>query len=192
MLAAEGVAAPERHIAMVHAGGVATLLVSRSPLGPEDVARLDEELGRFEEAMARYLRIIEVEPSHAFAHVYIAAIHYLVYGRADESLVWYRKAAENDPASPSLQASQAMAYLELGDPGSARKWVERGLELGPDTFWALWSSALLNLYVGDNEAASRDARTLLNIYPGNWGGLRILRDADLAVLDGLWDEAKRR
>ena len=146
-----------------------------------DVARLDEELGRFEEALARYGRIIEVEPSHAFAYVYIAAIHYLVYGRADESLVWYRKAAENDPASPSLQASQAMAYLELGDPASARKWVERGLELGPDTFWALWSSALLNLYVGDDEAASRDARTLLNIYPGNWGGLRILRDADLAA-----------
>jgi TolB-like protein/tetratricopeptide (TPR) repeat protein len=146
-----------------------------------DVARLDEELGRFEEALARYLRIVEVEPSHAFAHVYIAAIHYLVYGRADESLVWYREAAKNDPSSPSLQAAQALAYLELGDPDSARKWVERGLELGPDTFWALWSSALLNLYVGDDEAAARDARTLLEYYPRNWGSLRILRDADIAA-----------
>lgn len=144
-----------------------------------DVARLDEELGRFDEALARYLRIIEVEPNHAFARVYIAAIHYLVYGRADESLVWYREAAENDPSSPSLQAAQAIAYLELGDPDSARIWVDRGLELGPDTFWALWSSALLNLYNGDNEAAVRDARTLLEIHPRNWGALRILRDTDV-------------
>ncbi len=144
-----------------------------------DVARLDEELGRFDEALARYLRIIEVEPSHAFAHVYIAAIHYLVYGRADESLVWYRKAARNDPSSPSLQVSQAIAYLELGDPVSARTWVERGRELGPETFWVRWSSALLNLYIGDNEAAVTDARALLDIAPSNWGALRILRDADL-------------
>lgn len=144
-----------------------------------DVARLDEELGRFDEALARYLRIIEIEPSHAFAHVYIAAIHYLVYGRADESLVWYGKAAENDPSSPSLQAAQATAYLELGDHDGARMWVNRGLELGRDTFWALWSSALLNLYSGDNEAAIRDARSLLEIHPRNWGALRILRDADL-------------
>ncbi len=144
-----------------------------------DVARLDEELGRFDEALARYLRIIEIEPSHAFAHVYIAAIHYLVYGRADESLVWYGKAAENDPSSPSLQAAQATAYLELGDYDGARMWVNRGLELGRDTFWALWSSALLNLYSGDNEAAIRDARSLLEIHPRNWGALRILRDADL-------------
>ncbi len=144
-----------------------------------DVARLDEELGRFDEALARYLRIIEVEPSHAFAHVYIAAIYYLVYGRADEALVWYRKAAESDPSSPSLQVSQAIAYLELGDPDSARTWVERGLELGPDTFWVRWSSALLNLYIGDNEAAITDARALLDISPSNWGALRILRDADL-------------
>jgi TolB-like protein/Tfp pilus assembly protein PilF len=144
-----------------------------------DVARLDEELGRFDEALARYLRIIEIEPSHAFAHVYIAAIHYLVYGRADESLVWYGKAAENDPSSPSLQAAQATAYLELGDHDGARMWVNRGLKLGRDTFWALWSSALLNLYSGDNEAAIRDARSLLEIHPRNWGALRILRDADL-------------
>jgi tetratricopeptide (TPR) repeat protein len=144
-----------------------------------DIARLHEELGRFDEAMERYLRIIEVEPAHAFAHVYIAAIHYLVYGRADESLVWYSRAAERDPSSPSLQAAQVLAYLELGDPDKARQWVDRGLELGPKTFWALWSSAVLNIYLGDQEAAIRDARALLESYPDFHGALRILRDADL-------------
>ena len=38
---------------------------------------------------------------------------------------------------------------------------------------------MLNLYVGDDEAAVRDARALLAIAPTNWGALRILRDADI-------------
>ena len=144
-----------------------------------DVARLEEELGQFDDALERYLRVIEVEPNHAFAHVYIGAIYYLVYGRVDESLVWYRKAAMIDPSSPSLQVSPTHAYLEVGDPNSARKWVDRGLALGPDTFWVLWSSAMLNLYLGESEAAEKDARSLLAIVPKNWGALRILRDADI-------------
>ncbi len=155
-----------------------------------DVARLNDEAGRFEEAMQRYLQVVRIEPDHAFAYVYIAAIHYLVYGRADESLIWYQKAAENDALSPSLQSAQAIAYLELGDPDSAKKWVDRGLELGPETFWPLWSSVLHNHYVGDDEAALADARSLLEIYPRNWGALFILRNADLRA--GRYDVARSR
>ncbi len=144
-----------------------------------DVARLYDEDGEFEEALERYLRVVQIEPDHAFAYVYIAAIHYLVHGRADESLIWYQKAAENDALSPSLQSAQAIAYLELGDPYSAKEWVGRGLELGPKTFWPLWGSVLHHLYVGDDDAAQTDARTLLEIYPRNWGALYVLRNADL-------------
>ena len=155
-----------------------------------DVGRLYDESGRFEEAMERYLRVIEIEPDHAFTYVYIAAIHYLVNGRVDESMIWYYKAAENDVLSPSLRAGQALAYLELGDPDNARIWVDQALELGPETFWALWASTLLNLYVGDDAAAQEDARTLLGLYPTNWAALRVLRDAD--ILAGRYEVARSR
>lgn len=145
------------------------------------MARAQDESGEFDEALKRYLRVVEIEPDHAFAYVYIAAIHYLVYGRADESLIWYYKAAQNDAFSPSVQAVPALPYLELGDPDSAREWVERGIELGPDTFWSVWASLLLNVYVGDDAAAQGDARTLLETYPRNWGALNLLRNADLAA-----------
>jgi TolB-like protein/Tfp pilus assembly protein PilF len=145
------------------------------------IARILDESGNFEEAMERYLLAVEIEPNHAFAYVYIAAIHYLVYGRADESLIWYRNAAKNDALSPSLQVGQAFAYLELGDPDSAREWVDKGLELGPNTFWTVWASMLLNFYVGDEMAAQRDARTMLEIFPRNWSALNLLRNADLAA-----------
>lgn len=154
------------------------------------IARSLDDSAQFEEALTRYLRVIEIEPDHAFAYVYIAAIHFLVYGRADESLVWYHKAAENDALSPSLQAAQAIAYLELGDPDSARVWVNRGLALGPKTFWPVWASLLLNLYAGDDEAAQRDARTLFEVYPRNWGALNLLRNSDLAA--GRYEVARSR
>ncbi len=146
-----------------------------------DIARFYDTSGEFEEAMARYLQIIEIEPDHAFAYVYIAAIHYLVYGRADESLVWYRKAADNDALSPSLQAGQVIAYLELNDTDSASEWIRRALELGPKTFWAMWTSLLFNYYLGDDAAAGRDARTILEVYPKNWRALNLLRNADIAA-----------
>jgi len=145
------------------------------------IARIHDESGDFEAAMAGYRRVVEFEPDHAFAYVYIAAIHYLVYGRADESLVWYYKAAENDALSPSLRAALALPYLELGDPDSAREWVNKGRELGPNTFWTVWASLLLNHYLGSEVAARQDARTLLDIFPRNWGALNLLRNADLAA-----------
>lgn len=155
-----------------------------------DISRMDDLMGRFEEALAGYLRVVEIEPNHAFAYVYIAAIHFLVYGRVDESLVWYHKAAQNDALSPSLQAAQSVAYLELGNVDSARAWVERSRELGPESFWPLWASLLLNLYTGDDFAAQQDARTLLENYPTNWGALNLLRNADLAA--GRYEVARSR
>ncbi|MDH3415648.1 MAG: tetratricopeptide repeat protein [Gammaproteobacteria bacterium] len=155
-----------------------------------DVGLLYDISGRFEEALARYLRVIEIEPDHAFAYVYIGAIHFLVYGRADDSLIWYQKAAENDALSPSLQSAQAIAYLELGDPDSAKEWVDRGLQLGPKTFWPLWSSLLHNVYTRNDVAAQADARTMLELYPQNWGSLHLLRNADLAA--SRYDVARSR
>jgi len=155
-----------------------------------DLGRAYDALGHFDEALQRFLRVVEIEPDHAFAYVYIAAIHYLVHGQIDESLVWYQKAAENDVLSPSLQAAQAIAYLELGDVESAKIWVDRGLELGPRTFWAVWASTLFNLYTGDDLASQADARKLLELYPRNWGSLFVLRNADLAA--GRYDVARSR
>lgn len=146
-----------------------------------DIGRLYDVLGRFDDALAHYMRTLEIEPNHAFAYVYIAAIHYLVYGRADDSLVWYYKAATNDALSPSLQTAQALAYLEIGDTESARYWIHRGIELGPDTFWTAWSKLLLSVRTGDEESVQEDARSYLEIAPGSWGGLIFLRNADIAA-----------
>lgn len=155
-----------------------------------DLARYYDVMGRFDEALPRYMRIVEVKPRHAFAYVYIAAMHYLVYGNVDESLIWYHRAAANDALSPSLQAVPAIAYLELGDVEAARAWVESGMELGAKTFWSLWTSVLLNLYESDIGKAKENARLLLDIYPRYDGALHVLRNADIA--DGRYEIARER
>ena len=142
-------------------------------------ARYLDTSGDFDAAMNHYLLVASIEPEHAFTYVYIAAIHYLVYGRVDESLVWYQKAAQNDSQSPSLQSSQVISYLELGDAVSARYWVEKAKELDPDTFWTMWASLLLNLYTDQEDLALQDARHLLEIYPQTWGALKVLRNHDM-------------
>lgn len=155
-----------------------------------DVGRLYDLSGQFDEALDWYLRVLEIEPDHAFSYVYIAAIHLLVRGRADESLVWYQKAARNDALSPSLQSAQAIAYLELGDSNSAKEWVDRGLELEASAFWPLWTSLLHSLYTGNDTAAQADARRLLELNPREWGALHVLRNADLAA--GRYEVARSR
>ncbi len=155
-----------------------------------DVARHYDEAGRFDDAMAQYLRVVDIEPQHAFAYVYIAAIHYLVYGQVDESLVWYHKAAENDAMSPNAQAVPAIAYLELGDPESANVWIERGMQLGPDTFFSLYAQMLRSVYLGDDAVTQQSARALLEAYPQSRDGLHFLRNADLVA--GRYDVARAR
>lgn len=155
-----------------------------------DVARYNDVLGNFDEALDRYLRIVAFKPDFAYAYVYIAAINYMVFGRADESLIWYHRAAQADALSASLHAVPAIAHLEIGDHEGARAWVEAGIERGPKTFWTLWTNVLLNLKTGQEAAVLEHARSLLERYPKQYGALKILRDADLAA--GRVDTARLR
>ncbi len=146
-----------------------------------DVARYHDTAGRFDEAMAKYRRVVEIEPNHAFAYVYIAAIHYLVYGRVDESLIWYHEATRNDALSASAQSVPAIAYLEIGDTVNARVWIDRGMQLAPRTFYALFTSLLLAVHERDEEATRKTAQTLLEVYPQSSAALLHLRNLDLAA-----------
>jgi len=153
-------------------------------------ARYLDATGDFETALDYYLQVAAIEPDYAFTYVYIAAIHFLGYGQIDESMVWYQKAALSDSESPSLQSAQVVGYLEIDDPESARYWVDRAQALGADTFWAMWSSLLLNLYLGEEDMAAQDARRLIEVYPRNWGGLKVLRNIDVRA--GRFEVARNR
>lgn len=145
-----------------------------------ELGRYYEAVGRFDDAMEKYVGAARLMPENALTRVYIGALNFLVFGKVAESLIWYHEAAELDPESPSVQAVPAIVYLELGDIDRAAGLVNRSMATDPDTFWPRYASLLLNLRRDDGDAAIEDAEALLSEYPLSPVGLRTLRDRDLA------------
>jgi tetratricopeptide (TPR) repeat protein len=76
--------------------------------------------------------------------------------------------------------------LELGDFDRAESWIERSLELGPESFWPNFAMHLLHLYRGENAAALDYARRAFAFNPLIVPGL--LRDHELRA--GRYAEAR--
>jgi tetratricopeptide (TPR) repeat protein len=76
--------------------------------------------------------------------------------------------------------------LDLGDFDRAESWIERSLELGPESFWPNLAMHTLHLYRGDEAAALDYARRVFALYPRFVPGL--LRDHELRA--GRFAEAR--
>lgn len=145
-----------------------------------ELGRYYEAVGRFDNAMEKYVGAANLMPDNALSRIYIGALKFLVFGDVAESLIWYHEAAELDPESPSMQTMPAIAYLELGDVERAARFVDRGMTMNSDIFWPRYAHMLLSLRTGDDRGAVEDAKALLAAYPLSPDGLRTLRDRDLA------------
>jgi TolB-like protein/Tfp pilus assembly protein PilF len=145
-----------------------------------------ESLGRFDEALARYQRALEVDPGYVQAYSSIGDHYRSVSGRLDEAVVWYAKGISLDPGNPRESAFLGLHFLDLGDFDRAESWIERSLELGPESFWPNFAMHLLHVYRGD-EAAARDyARRALASNP--LFAPSLLRDHELRA--GRYAEAR--
>jgi tetratricopeptide (TPR) repeat protein len=122
-------------------------------------------LGRFDEALARYQRALEVDPGFSQAYQAIGKHYRSVSGQLDEGVVWYAKGISLDPGNPLLSADLGFNFLDLGDPVKAEYWIERSLELGPESFVPNLAMAALHLYRGDEAAALDYARRAFAFNP---------------------------
>jgi tetratricopeptide (TPR) repeat protein len=112
--------------------------------------------------MARYQRALEVDPGYAAAYFYIGRHYRLVSGQLDEAVVWHAKSISLDPGDP---AWLGLYFLELGDFERAESWIERSLQLGPESFWPNLAMHTLHLYRGDEAAALDYARRAFALDP---------------------------
>jgi TolB-like protein/Flp pilus assembly protein TadD len=124
-----------------------------------------ESLGRFDEALTRYQRALEVDPGYAAAYTTIGAHYWWVSGRLDEAVVWYAKGISLDPGDPRKPALLGFLFLDLGDRGKAEYWIERSIELGPESFWPNIAMYALHLYRGEEAAAVDYARRAFELGP---------------------------
>ena len=149
-----------------------------------------ERLGRFDEAVAQYKTVIEIDPAVPNAYWGIGDIYWRVSGQLDEAAAWLRKATALDPGNPSGLAALGWVYLELGDVPQAEDWINRSIELGPESFWPNVTMEYLHLYRGEEAKALDVARKVLTINPTADITLAYLGNHDLQ--GGRYAEARAR
>jgi TolB-like protein/Tfp pilus assembly protein PilF len=133
--------------------------------------------GRFDEAEARYRRVMEIDPSMPYSYTNIGNIEAYVRGRFVDAVLLTQKAVAADPDSPVPFRFLTTLYLDIGDDGQAARAIEAARRRWPDA--THWHGAMLHLYRGEHKKALQAARTLLALQPRDALGLSILRDADL-------------
>jgi TolB-like protein/Tfp pilus assembly protein PilF len=147
-----------------------------------------QSLGRFDEALARYQRALKVDPGYSNAYTAIASHCRSVSGRLDEAAVWLARGISLDPGNPPYSAWLGWLFLDLGDFERAEPWIERSLELGPESFWPNFAMHVLHLYRGDEAAALDYAHRALAFDPRFVMALFLLRDHALRA--GRYAEAR--
>ncbi len=156
-----------------------------------ELARAYYFLARFDEALAAFAKIRMLSPANPQGY-YGASGVYMTLGDYANASILQEQATRLDPDDYETISFLGWAYLSLGDETSARKWLGRALDKGPDQALPMAVSAIFKLYAGEYEEAATIARTALqNQVDDRWGAhsifLRVLRDA--ALRSGEYTEA---
>jgi tetratricopeptide (TPR) repeat protein len=110
-------------------------------------------VGRPDEGLVWFRKAIEVDPDFAGGYRWMGIHYWEIDGQIDEAVRWLRKGVSVDPGSPMLAANLGQFFLDLGDLDRAGYWIERSIELAPESFVPNCSMELLQLYRGDLSAA---------------------------------------
>ncbi|MBT8093687.1 MAG: tetratricopeptide repeat protein [Gammaproteobacteria bacterium] len=148
------------------------------------------ELGRYEDAMARCRKIIEIDSDFPRSYTIMADLYWEVFARLDEGVRWLRKAMEIDPGNPDHARWLGMIYLDLGDLAAGEYWMNEAMRLAPTQSSSKWAAVYLASYTGTVEAVVAAANELLAVSPSDGLALVRLRDADYQA--GRIEDALRR
>jgi len=145
-------------------------------------------LGRFDESLVWQEKALEIDPDYAVGYSEIGFHHWNVSGRLDEAVVWSTKALALDPEHLAFLSRLGTFLLDLGDPDQAENWIMRGVELGPENYYANHAATYLYLYRGAEAAAAMAARKAYAVGPLFGTELSFLRDHEVRA--GRYAEAR--
>lgn len=97
-----------------------------------ELALLLEKTGRYEEAVAKMQKVLELQPQHP------EALNFIGYTWADnnihldKALIYIRQAVQQKPDNGFIRDSLGWVYYRLGDLDRARTELELSLELEPN------------------------------------------------------------
>ena len=136
------------------------------------------ELGRFEDALAGCLRIIEIDPDYPRAYTIMADLYWEVFAQLDEAIRWLHKAVELDPGNPDHARWLGRTYLDLGDLPAGEYWMREAMRLAPTKINSKWAAVHLARYTGGPEEIVAAIRMVLDVAPDNGWALMLLHNTD--------------
>jgi tetratricopeptide (TPR) repeat protein len=98
-------------------------------------------------------KAIEIDPDFAIGYEWIGLHYWEAEGKLDETVRWFRKSVSLDPGNPESSAFLGWLFLDLGDLDLAEYWIERSIELAPESFTPNLVMELLHLYRSDLSTA---------------------------------------
>jgi len=135
-----------------------------------------ERLNRFEDAVRAYQKTIEIDPVMPGPYSGIGGVAAYGFGRLDQAIPWYEKAADLDPGNPAAPSHLVLLQLTLGNTEEARRWLDRALEFGEQSADPNLAAALFYLDRGNEREARRYAQIAAAMEPS---AIFLLRDDDL-------------
>ena len=121
-----------------------------------------QDLGRDEEAIAEYRKVLLVRPEHGMAHASLMGL-YRHLGRLDEGEAQYQTVLEVNPDIPEVHYNYGFLLLDRGQPEEAVAAFERALELNPSYADAHANLAVLLAGLEQNSGAVVHLRKALEI-----------------------------
>jgi tetratricopeptide (TPR) repeat protein len=137
-----------------------------------------QQLGRFEDALAGCLRIIEIDPDYPRAYTIMADLYWEVFAKLDEGVRWLHKAVELDPGNPDHARWLGLIYLDLGDLAAGEYWMREAMRLAPTQFDSKWAAVHLARYTSGPEEIVAATRKVLEVSPNTGWALVLSHNAE--------------
>ena len=146
-------------------------------------ASILSSLGRYDEAEAQYMHLIDLDPDFAQGYSGLANFYTYSLGRFAEALKWLKTARDKDPGNIGLLWQQVLLELYVQDEAAVQALQQQMLDIDPQSWTVGATDMLLNLsrgnYAGAIEAGQWTLPKLANMpYIQFFVGLAHMRNGD--------------
>lgn len=122
------------------------------------------KLGKYEEAIECYDKVIELNPNYAPAW-YNKGVALAKLGRYEEAIECYKKAVELNPDYVDAWFNMGVAYAKLGKYEEAIKCYDKVLELNPKDYYAWNNKGVALAKLGKYEEAIECYKKAIELNP---------------------------
>lgn len=126
------------------------------------------------EALQRYLSVLQRDPDNLVAQIGVAEVYRLL-GRSYEAISKFIVLAQRVPTDARFEVRLGQLYGALGDLEEARKHFDRAYALDKNNVDTVRALAILSDVEDQPESASRYYRELADLFPGDASALIAVR-----------------